>query len=666
MNKRTAAFFLLAALALPAQQAQQSRGNAYYHFSMGHLYAELNQAAGGRNPDYINQAIDHYRQALKADPDAAFLAEELADIYIQSGRFREALTDGEAAIRDNPNDFNARRILARLYLGMIGDPQRGRVNQDAVKKATEQYLKISEKFPKGLDAWLTLGRLYKLQTDSVESEKAFRKALELEPGSEEALAGLAMVYSDLGDSKRAAEMLRQIADKRPNLNNLLSLAGSYEQMGDYGLAAETLKRARELDPDNEKIQRALARDLALADKLDEAVALYESLIKAEPKDWEAHLRLSQVYRQQHKYDKARKAIDEAKKIEPTNVEVVYNEVGLLETEGRVADAVQALKQVIETTSKRNYTAAEKGQRAMLLERLGLLYRSNDQFTEAAAVFRDFANLDTANAARGQAQVADTWRQAKDYKKATEEIEAAYQKFPEDRTVRVVRASILSETGKVNDAVADLRKMLDGKSDRETYLTIAQMYDKAKNYGEMAKAIDEAEKLSLTNEEKEAIYFTRGAMLEKAKKIDQSESEFRKILAINPNNASALNYLGYMWADRNVKLNEALEMIKKAIDQEPTNGAYLDSLGWVYFRLGRLDEAVVQLKKSLEVAAKDPTVNDHLGDVFAKQGNWKAAATQWERSVQLYQAAPGDHESSDVAKVQKKLENARTRVAKEKR
>jgi tetratricopeptide (TPR) repeat protein len=184
---------------------------------------------------------------------------------------------------------------------------------------------------------------------------------------------------------------------------------------------------------------------------------------------------------------------------------------------------------------------------------------------------------------------------------------------------------------------------------------------------MAKSLDEAEKLSLTNEDKEAIYFSRGAMFEKTKKIDQSEAEFRKILAINPNSASALNYLGYMWADRNVRLNEALDMIRKAVDQEPNNGAFLDSLGWVYFRLGKLSEAEEYLKKALDRSGKDPTVNDHLGDVYAKQGNWKLAAQQWEISVKLYHQGPvGDHDAGEVTKVQKKLDGAKVRLAKEKR
>lgn len=656
---------LMSAVALSAQQV--NKADAYYHFSMGHLFSEQNNAYGGRNRDVVNQAIDHYRSALKADPGAGFLAEELADMYIMAGRFQEAITDGEAALRDNPGNLNARRILGRIYLRLIGDPQRGRINQDNVKKATEQFQKVVEAEPKDVDSWLTLGRLYKLQQDSVESEKAFKKAIEIDPENEEAVSGLAMVYSDLGDNKRASEMLRQLADKKPNINNLLSLAGAYEQMNDHGLAAETLKKALALEPDNDKIQRALARDLAIADKLDEAIKIYDGLLKENPKDWEAWLRLSQIYRQQNKFDKAREANDKAKAEDPGNIEVLYNEVGLFEAEGKTEEAIKTLKEVVTSTAKRGYSATEKGQRAMLLERLGLLYRANEQYGEAAATFLELANLDAIHDARGRAQIADTWRQAKDYNKATEEIENAFKKHPQDRTIRIVRANILAETGKVDAAAADIRKMLDGKSDREVYLMLVQIYERAKNYTEMGKALDQAEKLSLTNEDKEAIYFSRGAMYEKTKKVDLSEAEFRKILAINPNSASALNYLGYMWADRNVKLTEAHDMIRKAVDQEPNNGAFLDSLGWVYFRMGKLTEAEEYLKKAIERSGKDPTVNDHLGDVYAKQGNWKSAAQQWEISLKLYHQTPAsEHDSAEVAKVQKKLDGAKVRLAKEKR
>jgi tetratricopeptide (TPR) repeat protein len=232
-------------------------------------------------------------------------------------------------------------------------------------------------------------------------------------------------------------------------------------------------------------------------------------------------------------------------------------------------------------------------------------------------------------------------------------------------VKLIRANLLAESGRAPEGAADVRTLLDGKSDREVYLSLAQIYEKAKDYREMGKAIDEAEKLSKSPEEKENLHFMRGAMFEKMKKYDAAESEFRKVLAANPDNASALNYLGYMLADRGVRLNEALAMIQKALEHDPDNGAYLDSLGWVYFRLDRVSEAETALLRAIERAPKDPTVHDHLGDVYLKQGNLKDAIAQWERSVGEWKAsAPSDLDPAELAKVQKKLDSARVRLARE--
>jgi tetratricopeptide (TPR) repeat protein len=182
---------------------------------------------------------------------------------------------------------------------------------------------------------------------------------------------------------------------------------------------------------------------------------------------------------------------------------------------------------------------------------------------------------------------------------------------------------------------------------------------------MAKALDEAEKLSENQDEKENVYFMRGAMLEKNKKFDAAEAEFRKVLALNPTSASALNYLGYMFADRGIRLSEAHEMIRKAVDQEPNNGAYLDSLGWVLYRLDRLEEAEEYLKKAVERTGNDPTVHEHLGDLYSKQGKWKEAINEWQKSLKEWEATPkNEYEPQSVAKIQKKLDSAKVRVAKE--
>ena len=182
---------------------------------------------------------------------------------------------------------------------------------------------------------------------------------------------------------------------------------------------------------------------------------------------------------------------------------------------------------------------------------------------------------------------------------------------------------------------------------------------------MGKALDQAEKLTPNKEDKEIIWFKRGEMYERMKKIDLSEVEFRKVLQVHPNSPAALNYLGYIFADRNIRLQEALEMITKALEIDPNNGAYLDSLGWVYFRLGRLNEAEENARQALARTPRDATVHDHMGDILAKQSKLKEAVAQWQASVQEWESSsPADLDKEELAKVKTKLESAKVKLAKE--
>ena len=114
--------------------------------------------------------------------------------------------------------------------------------------------------------------------------------------------------------------------------------------------------------------------------------------------------------------------------------------------------------------------------------------------------------------------------------------------------------------------------------------------------------------------------------------------------MNPNNASVLNYYGYMLADRGVRLEEATSMIQRAVTQEPSNGAYLDSLGWAYYKQNKLTEAEENLRKAVERQSHDPTILGHLGDVYAKLGQPERAATYWERALTEWQkASPADYD-----------------------
>ncbi len=643
---------------------KQDKAGAYFNYSMAHIFADL-AAASGNKSEYLNPAIEYYKAAIKADPKAGFMSTELSDLYVQAGLGNRAVTESEAALKANPNDLSARRILGRIYARLIGDPQANRIREDMVRKAIDQYQKVVDVEPTDVDAWVMLGRLNKVGQDTATSDKAYKKVLELDPDNEDALTGLAMSAAESGDMAGAASMLEKASSKSPNPRAMAQLGEMYEQMKDYKNAAKAWQKALDLSGGNPEVKRQLANNLVMSDQVDEAIRVYEELVEDEPKDLGSILRLSQLYRQKRVFDKARTYALKAKELDNTNIDVRFNEVGLLEAEGKTTEAVALMKEIVESTSRRNYLPNEKNLRIELLERLGVMQRNYEQFPEAIKSFEEILTLDPNTTKNAQAQIVETYRQAKDYPKAEAALEDYLKKSPKNRTLIRLKGQLLAENGKAQQGAEAVAKLLDGKEDREIHILIASLWEKGKNYPEMGKSLDQAEKLSTSADEKETIYFMRGAMLEKQKNFAAAEAEFQKVLKADPQNAGALNYLGYMLVDRNERVTEALAMIQKAVDQDPGNGAYLDSLGWAYYRLDKLDEAAKYLQQAIEKTSKDPTVHDHLGDVLFKQGKVKEAIGSWERSLTEWAAVPpADKDEKEVAKIQKKLESAKVRLAKE--
>ncbi len=180
-----------------------------------------------------------------------------------------------------------------------------------------------------------------------------------------------------------------------------------------------------------------------------------------------------------------------------------------------------------------------------------------------------------------------------------------------------------------------------------------------------KNIDKAIELSTKQEDKDYALFVAGSIYERQKKYDKAEEAFHKVLADDPKNAMALNYLGYMLADRGTRLDEALGYIRRAVALDPQNGAYLDSLGWVYYKMGNYDLAEENLRRASERMSNDPTIHDHLGELYQKTGRLKLAATHWERSLEEWnKTIPAEVDTDSVAKVQKELETARVKLAKQ--
>jgi tetratricopeptide (TPR) repeat protein len=226
---------------------------------------------------------------------------------------------------------------------------------------------------------------------------------------------------------------------------------------------------------------------------------------------------------------------------------------------------------------------------------------------------------------------------------------------------------LADDGKPEDGLKLAKSTLKGdKTDRESYVTISQIYMKQKRWKDAEDALNESNKLASKPEEKAYVQYYQGMFYERQKKFDQAEQAFRLILQEDPNNPPTLNYLGYMLADHNMRLEEAFNMIKHAVELDPQNGAYLDSLGWAYFKLGKYDEAEDNLRRAAEKTPNDATIQDHLGELYAKTGKLKLAAVHWERALTEWnRSVASDVDQQDVARVQKKLETTKVKLAQQK-
>ncbi|MFZ0321179.1 MAG: tetratricopeptide repeat protein [Candidatus Sulfotelmatobacter sp.] len=640
---------------------------AYYHYTLAHLYEEQVTAYG--RSELANKAMEEYRLAIDADPSSEFLTSGLAELYVKTGRIRDAVLQAQDIIKRDPNNLEAHKLLGRIYLRSLGDmPGNGNGSENVLKLAIEQYEEIVKIEPDNVDDHLLLGRLYRLNNDLQKAESELKIAVKLDPDSEEAVTTLALLYTDEGDTAHALQVLSSVPDTGRSAKLYAALGATYEQRKDYKSAIDAYKHAVRLDRDNLDAIRGLAENLLNDGQIDAALDQYKVIADANPEDAQTYLRISEIYRRQGKYDEALDSLKKAEAMVPDALEVPYNIAVVYEAQGRYDESIKILQDLLKKTEKSDnaYSQADRNNRGIFIERLGMVYRDQENYPAAVETFRKMIPLGDDNTKTGYQDVIDTYREAKQWPQATAAAKEAVQKMPDDRELRMVLDAQLADTENPDKPLADVRSLLTGKpEDREVYVRLSIMYTRLKRWSDAEESLNKAELLSTKAEDKENIYFLRGSTYEREKKYDLAEAEFKKVLTANPQSAVTLNYLGYMNADRGVQLEESLNQIKLAVSLDPSNGAFLDSLGWAYFKLGKYDLAEENLNKASLRMSSDPTVQDHLGDLFQKTGRLKLAAAHWERAVEEWnKTVPAEVETDLLLATQKKLDAAKVRLAKD--
>jgi tetratricopeptide (TPR) repeat protein len=644
--------------------AKVDKAAAYYHFTMAHTYEEQ-MAAYGRS-DLVSKAIEEYRLALEADPSSEYLSSGLAELYARTGRIRDAVSEAQDILKRDPQNLEAHRLLGHIYLRSLGDMQGGNGSDSVLKLAIQQYEEIVKLDPKSVDDHIMLGRLYHADNQLKKGQEEEKIALGLAPDSEEAVATLAMFYSEEGDAAKAAETLSSIPEANRSAKLYLMLGGTYDQQKQYKKSIDAYQHAIALDRDNLDAIRGLADALLNDGQTAKALQQYQVIADANPEDARTYVRIAEIYRRQGKLDQALQSLKKAQTMVKDSDQISYGIAEIYQTQGRYDDAIQQLQALVKSSESKN-SQDDQDNRSIFLERLGTAYRDNNQEQQAIDTFRQMLALGKDSQKRGYQELIDTYREAKDWQKATDIAKEATEKLPDDRELKIVYASQVADQGQPDLAIQQVKALLKGDSDdRDIYVRLAMMYSRLKRWPDAEAALDKADSLSTKPEEKQEVAFLRASGYERQKKYAEAEDLFRKVIKDAPDNSAALNYLGYMMADRGENLDEALALIKKAVDRDPANGAFLDSLGWAYFKLGKYDLAEDNLVKAAQrVMGADPTVQEHLGDLYQKTGRLKLAASHWERAVAEWnKTVPPEVDQDALAKVQKKLESAKVRLAKE--
>ncbi len=646
------------------------RAKAYYHFALGGNYEE--EAVTEGRPEFATQAIEEYKMALNADPASPQLNNALSSLYFRTGHVREAESTARELLKSAPGDVDAHKLLGRIYLRSLSEGQNAPSSTSptgsVLDLAIAEFEKIVALEPRSVENLLVLGQLYTVKHDTKKAMEQFRIAQTMDPDSEDVVLNLARLYAESGDMEHAVKVIESVpvTDRTAKMEDALGAA--YEQLKRAKDAIAAYQRAAGMEPEDVRALEALAQALLNDNQLDEALKQFRLLSEADPENAGALVHIGEILRRQGKYEDALATIRKARMKEPGNLEAGYNEGLLLDVLGRFDEAAQVFDKMVDLTSHANgaYTAEEKNNRGIFLERLGSVYHEQNKIAEAIAAYQKLIDMGGETAVRGYQFQVDTWRDAKQFDKAVEVSRKAVEANPKDRDLKLMLAAEMGDLDKTDEGLAMAKALLANTADdRQVWLAIGQMNVRARRWKEADDALNKAEALTSKKEDRAYLLFLRGELAERQKHFEPAEQFFRQALELEPESAMTLNYLGYMMADKGKQLPEALKLIRKAVELEPMNGAYLDSLGWAYFRMGEYELAEENLRQAVERDQTDPTVHDHLGDLYEKTGRTRLAAAQWELSLaQFAKSAAVDVEQAEVAKVQKKLESARVKLARQ--
>jgi tetratricopeptide (TPR) repeat protein len=633
----------------PADEAEEPVAvdpvaEAYRLFGEGRLA----QMSGGRD-----EAIAAYRQVAELDTQAVEPLIAIANLSLGALDLEAAETAATEAVKRDPEAAAAHRALGAVYFRRLR-------SGDDPEAATLAIASLSEAVRLDSEDLRSRSQLARLLAASQRGEEAalhLRELVRRAPDAYGELVLLAQLRLAAGDREQAFDYLLQslrIEPRQPDAREMvddLLRDGEIPGRSPREALAEVvaLYEKGSIDhPDDQALRLSLADGLARVGRLDEAALTFEALVATEPRSEIALMGLAMVRRQQRRLEDAEEAL-----------------VRLLEENDRSVPARLALGGVFAARCEYGKAAAEFRTLVSLPRDAYGLGRRREVLAQLAQTLEQAGSYDQAYETLGEAsRLAGESVEAFRYRVALVQnrlaagapeegialIEELIADRPGEPGLLALQARVFTAAGRTDAALGILRALVAEYPD-----TPGVIHALLRHHVE-AGDIPAAERIArdwLAERADDATFrFQLAALLERQGKFEEAEGEFRRVITAVPDHDLALNYLGYMLADRTDRLDESEQLIQRALEEDPYNGSYLDSLGWVQFRKGELSLAEPNLLRAQQCMPENSVVLDHLGDLYRAKGNAEEAIRFWQRALQH----DGDQELEREA-IARKIEEA---------
>ncbi|MBL8114632.1 MAG: tetratricopeptide repeat protein, partial [Acidobacteria bacterium] len=465
-----------------------------------------------------------------------------------------------------------------------------------------------------------------------------------------------------GKLAEAQEVYESIRDREPeNRAAAVELLRVYERSRQLDRAIPILEEFVKSQPGNIGIKTEYAVMLLRVRRFADSARVFEEVLKADPGNKEALRYYASLLSEQQKIDEADAILKRLEAVDPDDLDASYRRgINFLEAR-RLDEAEKVLLGLREKAAKQS-KSKDGAELAQIDGQLGYVaYLRKDYALARKRVQPVLFTKDPDEVLNGQAfnLLAQIARDDEKPAEGLALVREVLAKVPEEKRAPALvgaHGEFLARSSDPKDqAEGDKVLAALAAKDRLGALAAADAWQRLEKHD---KAVATAKIGLQATPNDPDLLFRLAASLERDKKIPEAVAAFEKLLAVRPDHAPALNYVGYMWAERNENLDKARAYIQKAVDLEPGNGAYLDSLGWVYFQLGQLDNAEKYLKDAARLNPDDSAIEDHLGDLYAKKGDLVKARAAFTRALALKPEDGGEKLRKKLSALEGKVEATR--------